>query len=401
MYKKILICLDNSDHSTTGIDYALEIARSMDGGGEGDAGLTGLHVYAARLHNSRFREMEEGLPPEYRSEEELQRQRDIHDDLITRGLRMISDSYMTPLDAKALASGITPGHVHREGKNYEEIVREASEGPYDLVVMGALGLGATEVSTIGSVCERVVRRVTKDVLVVRDAVFTGRPMGKVLVAVDGSSRSFGAVKTAAALSRVFSSDLEVVSAYDPDYHHSAFRSIAGVLTEEAGKVFRFREQERLHTEIIDKGLARIYRNHLDAAVRLAESEGVGATQKLLSGKPCAQIIRHVAETSPWLLVMGRTGVHATETLDIGSTTENCLRYSGCSVLVVSSEAASLESTEAQRPFTWTKEALSVLERIPSFARGIARLMVEDAAARDGIAMITPEFMERVRKGMKW
>jgi len=28
-------------------------------------------------------------------------------------------------------------------------------------------------------------------------------------------------------------------------------------------------------------------------------------------------------------------------------------------------------------------------------------MVEDAAARDGIAMITPEFMERVRKGMKW
>jgi len=36
-----------------------------------------------------------------------------------------------------------------------------------------------------------------------------------------------------------------------------------VLTEKASKVFRFNEQEQLHEEIIDTGLAKIYQSHLE------------------------------------------------------------------------------------------------------------------------------------------
>ena len=36
-----------------------------------------------------------------------------------------------------------------------------------------------------------------------------------------------------------------------------FNSLTGVLTKEASKVFKFEQQEKLHEDIIDKGLAKI------------------------------------------------------------------------------------------------------------------------------------------------
>ena len=54
----------------------------------------GCHVYAAKLHDYRFKQMEYTLPEEYLDEVELERQRKIHDSLITMGLKLISDSYL-------------------------------------------------------------------------------------------------------------------------------------------------------------------------------------------------------------------------------------------------------------------------------------------------------------------
>lgn len=392
MYKNILICLDNSDHSTAGIDIGLFIARHSG------SIITGCHVYAANLHNIRFRQMEEGLPPRYQEKEELEKQRGLHNTLITKGLKVISDSYLTVLEAKASVLGITVKGVQREGKNYEEIVKEASSNGYDLVVMGALGLGAVPASRIGSVAERVVRRASTDVLIVRDTVFSGSPGGCIVAAIDGSPRSFGALKSALYLAKVFNVKVRAVSAFDPDFHHTAFRSIAGVLTEEAGRLFRFKDQERLHTEIIDKGLEKIYRSHLDTAERMAVEAGVDSV--LLSGKPFNEIIKHVRKNPTLLLVMGKTGVHASADLDIGSTAENCLRDAGCNVLISSREFI----PEIKRPggaadLDWTPEALEILERIPSFARGIVKNMVEEAGRAERAAVITAEFMRKVRKNL--
>lgn len=46
-------------------------------------GITGIHAYAAKLHDRRFRQMEGGLPEGYREERELEHQREVHDELIT------------------------------------------------------------------------------------------------------------------------------------------------------------------------------------------------------------------------------------------------------------------------------------------------------------------------------
>ena len=391
MYRNILVCLDNSDEACAGVDLAVNIAAQTD------AGLTGCHVYAAKLHNMRFIQMEDGLPEEYRKEEELKRQREIHDSLITKGLQIISDSYMTVLEARASNYGVKTRSVSREGKNFEEIVKEAREGGYDLVVLGSLGLGKVGTSRIGSVCERVVRRLSTDVLVVKKGP-EEMENKKITVAVDGSPCSFAALKSAMDLSKILDCRLEAVSAFDPDYHYAAFRSIAGVLSEEAGKIFRFKEQEKLHEEIIDKGLAKIYQDHLDRARAYAEEKGFCIDTKLLSGKPFDKIIRHVEETKPFILFMGRTGVHAVEGLDIGSNTENCLREVDCNVYISGRAFTPHVSTDREKkPVRWSEGALEILEKVPSFARGIVRNMVEDAARKEGLAEITPGYMHEVRR----
>lgn len=389
MYRHLLVCLDNSDDSNSAASLAIMIASARG------ACLTGLHVYAARLHNSRFLEMEDGLPPEYQKEDRLKNTREVHDTLITKGLRIISDSYTAVFQTMARSSGIEAAGVSREGKNFEEILAEADDARYDLVALGKLGLGATGTSRIGSVAERVARRIKKDILIAQDG-----PAGEgpILVAVDGSPFSFGGLATALELSKVFNRPVEAVAAFDPVFHQAAFRSIAGVLSEEAGRLFRFSEQERLHDEIIDKGLARIYRGHLETAERIATSLGFSIKTTLLSGKASDEIIKYAQRTRPLMAVFGRKGAHATTGLDIGSTAENCLRELSCHVLISSRELVP-QPQRAPDALDWTREAEGVLERIPQFARGVVRNMVEESARKKGVKNVTAAFMREVRKKM--
>ena len=88
MYSKIYVPVDNSDHSNRAIAHAVEVAKKFE------STLVGCHVYAARMHDYRFKQMEYTLPDEYLDEVELERQRKIHDSLITLGLKLISESYL-------------------------------------------------------------------------------------------------------------------------------------------------------------------------------------------------------------------------------------------------------------------------------------------------------------------
>src|SRR5205807_2119368 len=163
MYKHIYVPVDNSDYSNRAIDLAVELGRAFG------ARLTGCHVYAARLHDYRFKQMEYTLPEEYKDETELERQRKIHDSLIAMGLQLISESYLDVLKARAEAAGLAFTAKMMDGKHYKALIEDCASADYDLVIMGALGMGAVKDSQLGSVTERFVRRVTRDTLVVRNA----------------------------------------------------------------------------------------------------------------------------------------------------------------------------------------------------------------------------------------
>ncbi|HIP24028.1 MAG TPA: hypothetical protein EYG79_10620 [Rhodobacteraceae bacterium] len=88
------------------------------------------------------------------------------------------------------------------------------------------------------------------------------------------------------------------------------------LNQEAGKVFRFKEQEQLHEALIDDGIAKIYQVHLNVAETVAMEAGIEVVSELVAGKPYQAIKTYVEKVGASLLLVGRTGVHADEGLDM-------------------------------------------------------------------------------------
>ncbi|MBV8195694.1 MAG: universal stress protein [Candidatus Dormibacteraeota bacterium] len=368
MYKSLYVALDNSEHSDAAATVALALAEAVS------ARCIGMHAYAARMHDYRFKQMEYTLPEEYQDEAELLRQRRIHDSLITTGLQLISDSYTDVMRYRCLEREIAFEARARDGRNWEELVADINETQPDLVLMGALGSGAVKESRLGSVADRVIRRIRTDTLIVR-RIGEETMRGDILVAVDGSPQSFGGLRTALALGRALHKRVEAIAVYDPYLHYAVFNGIVDVLSEKASKVFRFKEQEALHEEIIDTGLAKIYESHLRVAQAMAAEEGSELPITLLDGKAFERVARYAREREPWLLVCGRIGVHSPDGMDIGSNTDQLLRAVPCDVLVSSSTFVPPLDVRAEQSVVWTLEAEDRMQLVPGGARGLARTAV--------------------------
>lgn len=380
-YESILLAVDASGHADRGIVEATALARMWN------AKVTGAHVYAAQLHDVRFRQMEGGLPARYQREQALEHQREVHDDLITRGLSVITEAYLDQVEQTCARAAVRFTRRALEGKNYRTLATETNGGGYDLLVLGALGLGAVAGSRLGSVCQRVVRCSTIDTLVIKDPE-RSLAAGPLVVAVDGSTRAYGGFLTALALARRWNVPVHVVAAFDPYFHYVAFRRIAGVLSEEAGKVFRFKEQERLHEEIIDGGLAKIYEGHLAIAEGLAADHGSTVETALLDGKAHQAIEKYVQRVQASLLVIGRLGIHADPELDIGGNAERLLHNVECHVLLSARAHHPRADKVAEATTAWTEEADASLARIPVAVRRMARLAILRYAQARGYTVIT-------------
>jgi nucleotide-binding universal stress UspA family protein len=389
MFKKINVPVDNSEYSNQAIEMALALAKPWD------ATIVGSHVYAARMHDYRFKQMEYTLPEEYQDENELARQRKIHDSLITMGLQLISDSYLDVLQRRCQEAGLAYERKTFDGKHYKVLVEDIAQSDYDLVIMGALGIGAVKDSLIGSVCERVTRRVQRDVLVIKhlaDPVACGET---IVVGIDGSPQCFGGLKTAIELSKAFHKPIEVVSVYDPFLHYVAFNGIVDVLSEQASKVFRFKEQEQLHEEIIDTGLAKIYQSHLEVAREIARADGIDVQLTLLPGKAFEKLLQHVRKVKPWMLILGRIGIHSQPgEMDLGSNTENLLRLVPCHVLLSSGTYVPPIDLRAEESIHWSREAEERMQRVPPLVKGIARTAILRFAMERGHSVVTSDVIEQ-------
>src|SRR2546427_145795 len=388
MFKHICVPVDNSDYSNRAIELAVELGRTCG------AKLTGVHVYAAQLHDYRFKQMEYTLPDEYKDEHELERQRKIHDWLIAMGLQLISDSYLDVMAKKADEAGLAFDRKMVDGKHYKALIDDARASKYDLVVMGALGMGAVKDSQLGSVTERFVRRVPKDTLVVRNADRLSGSQGAIVVGLDGSPQSFHGLKLGIFLAKALGRPLRAVAVYDPYLHYAMFNGIVGVLNEKASKIFRFKEQEQLHEEIIDTGLAKIYQSHLEIGRKLAAEDGVDLALTLLDGKCFEQMLTFARKEAPWLLVLGRIGVHSDATeVDLGSNTENLLRLAPCNVLLTGGKFYPPLDVKAEEIIAWTEEAEARMERVPPQVKGVARTALLRYAIEQGHTVITNKVID--------
>ncbi|MGH6690505.1 MAG: universal stress protein, partial [Gammaproteobacteria bacterium] len=370
------------------IDLAVELGRAFG------ARLTGCHVYAARLHDYRFKQMEYTLPEEYKDENELERQRRIHDSLIAMGLQLISDSYLDVMGKQCGDAGLAFERKMIDGKHYKVLIEDTLASDYDLVVMGALGMGAVKDSQLGSVTERYVRKIDRDILVVRNTDALKDQQGAIVVCLDGSPQSFNGLKLGIALAKRLGRPIQAVAVYDPYLHYAMFNGIVGVLNEKASKIFRFKEQEQLHEEIIDTGLAKIYQSHLEIGRKLAAEDGVDLAITLLDGKCFEKILTFARKEQPWLLILGRVGVHSDEhEVDLGSNTENLLRLAPCNVLLTGGKFYPPLDVKAEEIISWTEEAEARMERVPLQVKGVARTALLRYAIEQGHTVITNKVID--------
>ena len=449
MYREIFAPVDNSQYADWAVDRAIEICRRSSGR------LTSNHVYAARLHDVRFRQLETGLPAQFQTPEEIKKQRKIHDKLIEKGLQLIADSFLDQVGARCAAADVPLVRQLLEGINYEEIVKEVNRGQgrlpgligfdpnrataydggakvradvrldengrivaedeeaaakvvgnsgrqYDLVAIGAHGLGRQPHSQLGGVVARALRDIEKDMLIVRD----GSPLerGRYLVCVDGSSYSYRAMRIALELAHEFSASLFVCSAFDVEYHHVVFHNIKDVLSAQASKVFKFEEQEALHNNIIDKGLLKLCQANLKRAEVMAqEFPDVPLQTQILIGKPFQVVLQWAEEIEPSLLVLARHGSHRIEGTDLGSQAENVVRLAPCTVLLAGIAGIRPEDIpwieeDGIASLPWAPEAEVRILRVPPFAQGIARKAVEEYVLEQGGEVVTNARLdEAIRK----
>jgi len=87
-------------------------------------------------------------------------------------------------------------------------------------------------------------------------------------------------------------------------------------------------------------------------------------------------------------------------LDLGSTTENLLRFAPCNIMLVSRRARpEQETAEPLTPMDWDDEAVAMLNRAPGFVRNMIRGHMESMARREGSPRVTVEMMRRAREKM--
>src|SRR5207302_740565 len=107
----------------------------------------------------------------------------------------------------------------------------------------------------------------------------------------------------------------------------------------------------------------------------AAEEGVEREITLLDGKVFERVLRYARERRPWLLVVGRIGVHSEQSMDLGSNTEQLIRLAPCNVLITSRTFVPPIDRRAEASVVWTPEAEDRMARVPAAARGIARTAV--------------------------
>ncbi|MBF0607387.1 MAG: universal stress protein [Candidatus Magnetobacterium sp. LHC-1] len=350
MMQKIILCHDNSELSGACEEVTLQLARSFG------CDVVGIHGFNSVMHDGAFRIMEPTLPQEYQKEEILQHQRAVHATLIKVGMEKISLSYLRPLEDDFKQAGVPFRPKVFEGKNFiaiNEMIQQEGDG---LIVIGAGGFNALQRGFVGSVCMRVLRSNDRDILVVKRPTQLKEP--NIVVCLDGSACAINALKAAKAFAEKYSGNLHLVYAFDSSLHKDLFNRLKDSVINAEGFSFNSQQQEKIHDEFIDKGLERVGYMILDKAerdvfsgnslsARFSEGwglvpedvqvAGVRVIKKVFAGYIYKSICDYAAEVNADMIFIGRTGRHYAEGVDLGSVTENVLRYAPCSVFITQKE----------------------------------------------------------------
>jgi nucleotide-binding universal stress UspA family protein len=214
----------------------------------------------------------------------------------------------------APAAGVAPlGQRVVIGKVVDELVAQAGSLAAELVVLGARGEGFLRHLVLGTTAERVLRKLQRPVLVVRQMPYDG--YRRVLVAVDFSPASAGALRLASVVAP--SAERVLVHVYELPFEGKLH--FAGV-DESAIQGYR----RRAEREALDR---------LEAFALDAGLEANAARLLVGRGDPSRVLIERQQEEGCDLIVVGKRGKGMVEELLLGSVTKHVLAECTTDVLV--------------------------------------------------------------------
>ena len=199
------------------------------------------------------------------------------------------------------------------GRVVDELVDQAGSLDAGLLVLGARGEGFLRHLVLGTTTERVLRKLQRPVLVVRQMPYDG--YRRVLVAVDFSPASAEALRLASVVAP--SAQRVLVHAYDLPF------------------------ESKLHFAGVDERAIQGYRRRAEAEARsrleaFATQGGLrpGETRLIVGqGDPSRVVVERQQDEGCDLIVVGKRGKGLVEELLLGSVTKHVLAESTTDVLV--------------------------------------------------------------------
>jgi nucleotide-binding universal stress UspA family protein len=137
-FSKILVPLDGSNNSNRGLDKAIDIAK-LSG-----AEITGFYVFQLPLVAG------------------IKYTKKMRDDSQNKAVKAIG-----PAMKKVQQSGITFKHKTSGGHIGSDIVKFANKGKFDMIVIGARGIGGAKEAFLGSTSNYVLHKTKTPVLVIK------------------------------------------------------------------------------------------------------------------------------------------------------------------------------------------------------------------------------------------
>jgi len=155
LFEKILVPLDGSEHSLKALNVAIQLAKKFKGK------ITLVHAYSVVSRVIVAPEPTTLTPPMAPIVTPLEVSK------VAEAARKAGNNILADGEERVKAEGIQVDSILKEGNIVQEIVSAAREGNFDLIVMGARGIGKIKELLLGSVSDGVIRHAPCPVLVVK------------------------------------------------------------------------------------------------------------------------------------------------------------------------------------------------------------------------------------------
>ena len=211
------------------------------------------------------------------------------------------------------------------GSPAAHIVSRAAALPADLIVMGTHGASGFEHLVLGSVTEKVLRRVGCPVVTVPPRAHgTGAlPFRQRLCAVDLSDSSLAALTLACSLARESKSALTVLHVIEWPWEEPPPPSFAELPAEQGAALADYRRY--VETSAVDR---------LQTLTRDVDTGACQPASRVVHGKAHIEILRLAGEIGADLIVMGVRSRNVTDLALFGSTANQVVRRATCAVLTL-------------------------------------------------------------------